>query len=132
MALGTTLPENEASKFRDTGAPSVGSTLDTLIAGEDLTNNVLKTEQRFSYSFTSLASITTVKSGAGFVHSVLVGAVSMPSLTIYDNTAASGTVLASFSPNTPIKDYLIDVSFTTGLTLAFTPGVAPQVTVSYR
>lgn len=107
-------------------------TLTTLTAGEDLTNDVQKVEQRFSYSFVSNASIATVKSGSGFLHNLVIGTISTPTLTIYDNTSAAGAVIANVHANPPVGSYLIDMSFTTGLTLKFNTGATPQVTVGYR
>ena len=45
-----------------------------LLAGEDLANDVLKTEQRFSYLNIVLAAPTTtvVKSGVGFLHAITI------------------------------------------------------------
>lgn len=93
----------------------------------------LPTEQRFSYTFTSLASVTIVKSAAGFLHSVLVGSPSTATTVLYDRASgASGAVIASFNANTPVGNYLIDVSFLNGLTINVDIGLAPQVTLSYR
>jgi len=111
-------------------------TLATLIAGEDLTNNVMKVEQRFSYSNISTATTTTVKSGAGFLHSITFNKpVASEVWTIYDNTAGSGTKIGTITlPATLLSQgpytAIYDVSFATGLTIV--SGSTTDGTVSYR
>jgi len=56
---------------------SVGNqrvTLETLIAGEDQTNDVMKTEQQFSITYQAAAAAdVVVKASAGFLHSIILG-----------------------------------------------------------
>lgn len=71
-------------------------TLATNIAGEDIANDVTKVEQRFGS--TRCTADTLVKTGVGFLHSIVVSQPSSSTptagvLTVYDNTAESGTVL---------------------------------------
>lgn len=110
------------------------TTLSTLIAGEDLTNNVLKVEERFSYqALTSLVTVT-VKSGAGFLHNIVVGGQSLPTINIWDNTAASTTLIGTINAASAPGTYSYDVAFTTGLTVQPLPGTAvlPNFTITYR
>lgn len=111
-------------------------TLATKISGEDQTNDVLKTEQQFSFSNIVSATTTVVKSGAGLLHSINVNkAVAAATITIYDNTAASGTKIgtitfgAALLTDPPLLG-LYDVTFATGLTIV-TSG-ATDITVSWR
>lgn len=112
----------------------------TLQAGEDLSvtpYGVMITEQRYSYSNISTATTTTVKSGSGFFHALVINTpVASSVITIYDNTAGSGTkigtitlpaVLLQEGPNPAIYN----VSFGTGLTIVTATG-ASDITVSYR
>lgn len=110
------------------------TSLATLMAGEDLTNNVMKVEQRFSYTHISTATTTTVKSGAGFLHNLVVNTLGTvaSTCTIYDNTAGSGTVIGVINTLALGGTFSFDVSFSTGLTLVTTGTVAPDITVSYR
>lgn len=116
------------------------ASLATKVAGEDLTNDVLKTEQRFSY--TNITAEAQIKSGAGFLHTITIsggslssGAVTPGLLTAYDSLTETGTViwkgwlLVGLQPTT----IHIDSSFSTGLYIGFdgTLGNA-SVTVSYR
>lgn len=107
------------------------------IAGEDLTNDVLKTEQRFSY--TNISADTAVKSGAGFLHTVtfaqIDAAPTAGSIIIYDNTAESGTIIFSSTWTTAVfmpVTVTIDASFGTGLYVGFATTADIGVTLSYR
>jgi hypothetical protein len=107
------------------------------IAGEDLSADVLKVEQRYGYSNITTATTTTIKSGAGFLHAItIMTPVANSVITIYDNTAASGnkigtiTLPAAITNQGPIS-VPVNVSFTTGLTVV-TATAASDLTVSYR
>lgn len=112
-------------------------TLATALAGEDLTNDVLKTEQRFSY--TNISADTAVKSGAGFLHTVtfaqIDAAPTAGTIIIYDNTGESGTIIFSSTWTTAVfmpVTVTIDASFSTGLYVGFTTTADIGVTLSYR
>lgn len=105
-------------------------TLATSVAGEDIPNDVLKVEQRFSSSYISTATTTTTKTGVGFLHSVTVQGGTAGTIIIYDNTAASGTILASFDSTNALASYIFDLSFSVGLTII--TSAATKLTVSYR
>lgn len=112
-------------------------TLATALAGEDVTNDVTKVEQRFAYSL--VTSGTSVKSAPGFLHTVTFACADATptagTITIYDNTAASGTKIFEHSiAATAFLPFsiLLDVSFTTGLYVDFTTTADVNVTVSYR
>lgn len=111
--------------------------LATGIAGEDLTNGVLKVEERFSY--VNISADTAVKSGAGFLHTLtfaqIDAAPTAGSIIVYDNTAESGTVIFSSTWTTAVfypTTITIDASFATGLYVGFTTTADIGVTVSYR
>jgi hypothetical protein len=108
-------------------------TLGTLIAGEDLTVGVLKTEQRFSYATINSATTTTVKSAAGFLHTITIAGGTAGAITIYDNTAGSGTtIIPAFTPGSvsaPVT-LTLDVAFSTGLTIV--TAAATVISLSYR
>lgn len=93
------------------------TTLATQIAGEDVTADVLKTETRGAAVNILTATTTTVKSGAGHLNHLIAVGGTMGNVTIYDNTAASGTVL--FGPATPTAGGVIvaDIEFAVGLTV---------------
>ncbi len=109
----------------------------TLLAGEDLTNDVLKTEQRFSYAY--LVADGQVKAGAGFLHTVTISpidaAATAGTIFIYDSlTEATPTIFAYTVPAAALVPVTVtlDVSFTTGLYVGFTTTADVSVTCSYR
>lgn len=73
----------------------------------------------------STISTTTIKTGAGILGAILVNkAVSASTITIYDNTAASGTVLAMITHPVSLfaSQYYLPFlcKFSTGLTVVTT------------
>ena len=107
------------------------------LAGEDLTNDVTKVEQRFSG--TMVAADTLIKTGAGFVHTLTFScndaAPTAGSFILYDNTAESGTVLFNHTfTTTPFAPCTVtlDMSFGTGLYAGFTTTADVNVSISYR
>lgn len=88
----------------------------------------------YSYQHISTATTTTVKSGAGGLHSVVVNTLGTvaSTTTIYDNTTGSGTVIGVINTLTLAGMFVYDVAFTVGLTIVTTGTVAPDLTVSYQ
>jgi len=101
-----------------------------LHAGEDLTNNVQKVEGQFSYASISTATTTTVKSGAGHLRSLIVAGGTLGNITVYDNTAASGTVIQAAATPSASGLLLQDIDFGTGLTIV--TAAATVINVAYR
>lgn len=76
---------------------------------------------------------TVVKTGAGILHSVTFNKpVATGVVTIYDNTAASGTAIGTITtPASPIPVTLTyDQSFSTGLTIT-TATAAQDITINF-
>lgn len=121
----------------DSTTNSSNVNLATKLAGEDLTNDVIKVESRFSYLLAT--SDTQVKSGAGFLHTVTFScndaAPTAGSIIVYDNTAESGTQIFNHTftttPFVPLT-IVLDVVFNTGLYIGFTTTNDVNCTVSYR
>lgn len=118
-------------------AVGLGVTQATKLAGEDLTNDVMKTEQRFNVQL--VAADTLIKTGVGMLHTVTFtcndAAPTAGSVIIYDNTAESGTQILNHTfTTTPFAPctVIIDGTFTTGLYVGFTTTADVNVTVSYR
>lgn len=89
----------------------------------------------YSSNNITLAAPTTtvVKTGAGILHTITFNKpVATGVVTVYDNTAASGTVLATITvPASPQPVTLhYDAVFTTGLTVV-TATAAQDITVTY-
>lgn len=88
----------------------------------------------FSFANITTATTTAVKSGAGVLHTISINALGTvaSTTTVYDNTAGSGTKIATINTLAGQETYLYDVAFSTGLTVVTTGTVAPDITVSYR
>ena len=87
-----------------------------------------------SANITAAAPTTTVvKSGSGILHSITFNKpVATGVLTIYDNTAGSGTVIGTITtPASPMPvTVTYDLVFSTGLTIV-SATAAQDVTVTY-
>ena len=132
-----TVTDGDVAPFEIDSNGNVKSILATAIAGEDLTNDVLKTEQRFSGSMVS--ADTLIKSGAGFLHSLTFACIDAAptagTIIVYDNTAESGTILYSETFDTTVfRGYsvILDLVFSVGLYIGFTTTADIGVTPSYR
>src|SRR4051812_27926772 len=78
----------------------------------------------FAYRNITTTATTVVKSGAGWLHSVCINKpVASSVITLYDNTAGSGTVIATITlPATLLAEggnacEEFDIAFGTGLTI---------------
>jgi hypothetical protein len=118
------------SRMRADASNNLKVTLATALAGEDVTNDVMKVEQRFSNAYISTATTTTVKSGAGFLHTLTIGETAAGAITLYDNITNSGTIIQVFKASIAEQTFLFDVTFATGLTIV-TAG-ASKISVAYR
>jgi hypothetical protein len=133
-----TLSNNQTTPLLTDSLGNAQQNMATKLAGEDLANDVMKSELRYSYLHQAGTTAgVTVKSGAGFLHALNLNTpVASTVVTLYDNTAASGTVIAVITlPGTLVSEgpstAIYNVSFTTGLELVVATGAA-DVTVSYR
>lgn len=105
-------------------------TLGTLEAGEDITNDVTKVELRFTPTYISTATTTNIKTGTGLLHTLVVQGGTAGSIIVYDNTAASGTILASFDSTNALQTYTFDCTLNIGLTVV--TSAATKLTVNSR
>ena len=105
-------------------------TLNTLISGEDQTNDVMKVEGQFLYSHFTAAATTNVKNGAGLLHAVVVNATGTAPLTIFDATGTVATSIAILKASVAEQTYIYDLKFGTALTVQST--AAWDVTTVYR
>jgi bifunctional ADP-heptose synthase (sugar kinase/adenylyltransferase) len=99
-------------------------------AGEDVSADVQKVEQRFGYRNITTATTTLVKTGVGMLHSITVGATAAGAITIYDNTSAAGNIIGTLAASVAERTYTYDVAFAVGLTIV--TAAASNITVSYR
>lgn len=129
------------SYFGAGSADQLGVSLATLISGEDQTNNVMRTEQQFSYKNVPHAD-TAVKASAGFIHEVwCVGSDAAPtagSISFLDSTSAgAGTTILTVPITTtawlyPQKMLPSNIVVTTGFYVDYTTTADVDCAVSYR
>lgn len=77
----------------------------------------------------STATTTVVKSGSGHLHTIVLGATAAGTITVYDNTAASGTIIAVLKASIAEQTFTFDVQFATGLTIV--TAAASDLTVTF-
>jgi len=65
--------------------------LKSKIAGEDLTNDILKIRDNATY--TNISASALIKTGAGVLKGIVVNSHTSGTLKLWDNTAGSGTVI---------------------------------------
>lgn len=82
-----------------------------------------------NYKYITTAATNTIKSGPGALLQVIVGKATTGTVTIYDNTAASGTIIAAFPTSTSQFSYTVGAIFNIGLTVVNSAG--EQLTVIY-
>ena len=78
------------------------------------------------------AATTVVKAESGILHGIVIntrGAAS--TTTVYDNTAGSGTKLATIDNTVSVLTLIYDCHFNTGLTVV-TTGTLSDITVSFH
>lgn len=87
-----------------------------------------------TYTNITTATTTTVKSGAGVLHTICVNSLGTvaSTATVYDNTAGSGTKIGTLNTLALLGCQTYDVSFATGLTIVTTGTIAPDLTTSSR
>lgn len=83
----------------------------------------------YDSGYISTATTTTLKTRAGKLHSIVVGETAAGAITIYDNTAGSGTVIGVLKASVVEGTYLFDCAFNTGLTIV--TAAASKITVNY-
>lgn len=77
----------------------------------------------------STATTTTVKSGAGILHKIVINTLAAGTITVYDNTAGSGTIIAVINSGAE-RAIQYDLAFATGLTVV--TSATPDITIVYR
>lgn len=91
------------------------------------------TNSPFSYTNITTAVTTTIKSGSGMLHTITINTTANGTLTVYDNTAGSGTIIALIGAvNGMAPSCLIyDIQFNTGLTVV-SSSANPDFTVTWK
>jgi hypothetical protein len=107
---------------------------DTPVAEDNLIG-VFKVEHRFGYLNITGSGATVVKASAGLLRSITINKwVTGLVVTVYDNIAASGTKILTFTYSAtdtgPVPLPALDVAFLTGLTINLS--ATADVSVSFR
>jgi hypothetical protein len=111
--------------------------LGQLLAGEDLTNNVLVTEDRSTYTNAAVSAL--IKTGAGRIKGIMINSSAAGAVvTLADSTTTTTPPIVAFilpasgtSSASPIFYPLPDVEFSTGLYLTIAT-FAANVTVFWK
>lgn len=90
-----------------------------------------------AYSFSNIAAngTTTVKSEPGVLHTITINTkgVASNTCTVYDNTAASGTKIATIdTTGANMGAIFYDAQFKKGLTVVLATGTSADITVTYQ
>lgn len=109
-----------------------GTTWDRLrLAGSG--TGVLRVEADYSFSNITTNTTTTIKSGAGALHTLIINTRGTASTaTIYDNTAGSGTKIGTVDTSLSTTAFVYDATFGTGLTVVTAGTGAADITATYR
>ena len=137
---GVIVEGNVASAATDIGRPvKVGgkynSTLPTLTNGQrgDIQVEVNGAQLiSHRHSFLNIADTVSqvIKSGAGFLHAIIVAKAAAGTVTVYDNTAGSGTKIVTLKASIVEGTYTFNCNFANGLYVI--PGAATDLTFVYR
>lgn len=85
-----------------------------------------------NYSHLAANGTTVLKAGPGVLHTVTINtAGATDTITLYDNTAGSGTKIATIN-STQETTLVFNVRFSTGLTVVIAGTTAPDVTISWQ
>lgn len=102
------------------------------VSGEDTTNDVLKTEQQFSYKYQAAAAAdVVVKATPGLLHAIIVGKdVSGGIIEVSDHAADGDGNIQVYLEDPNVGTYVVDAKFTVGICADLT--TQTNVTFIYR
>ena len=110
------------------------SNLATSIAGEDFNYNRLAIIGKYNYTYISTQTTTIIKYGPGLLHTINFQPLASGVITIYDNTAGSGSIIfSSTQPSTLLGGSvcsIFDIQFNIGLTIV-TSGANQTINISW-
>lgn len=89
--------------------------------------------ESFFYNNIKSNTTTVVKSGSGLLHWVTINTPgTAETITIYDNIAASGTLISTHTAPVQGAIYEYDIAFQNGLTVVTAGTTAGDYTISFR
>lgn len=74
----------------------------------------------FKPTYISTAATTVAKSGTGVLGTIVLTETTTGTITVYDNTAASGTIIAAFKASVVEGTYEFNCAFSIGCTVVTT------------
>jgi hypothetical protein len=110
-----------------------GASMGTDTQGTNYAQGVF-TANGYNYTNITTKTTTTAKTGSGVLHGIVINkAGSADTLTVYDNTAGSGTTIGTITVTSSVNFvFLYDVAFSTGLTVVSGGTTAGDYTVIWR
>lgn len=84
----------------------------------------------FTHTNVAAATTTVCKPDAGVLGSLTVNTTAAGAITIYDNTTASGTKIATIKASVAEQTFNFNVAFATGLTVV--TAAASDITIAWR
>ncbi len=122
-----------STKFSALGQTTMSASVPVVLASNH--SDIVTKTSASSYAHLNSTGTTTIKSGAGILRRVVVntrGGITN-TLTIYDNTSGSGTVIAAIDTvNGVLGNFEYNVAFSTGLTVVNATGTSADITVIYE
>ena len=82
-----------------------------------------------NFRYVNSAGTVTVNTGPGVLISIVVGKSTTGTVTVYDNTAGSGTIITSFGTGTGTFGFSIGARYANGLTVVTT--ASDNITLIY-
>ena len=131
--------DGKMAEFGTAGTPSADViSVQGISGGEPLSVDVIQPvitkPASSSYSHLNANGTTTVKSGAGVLRRIVIntrGGI-INTLTIYDNTTATGAVIGVVDTANAGGAFDYELDFTTGLTVVLAGGTAADITIIYE
>ena len=122
-----------SAKFSALGQTTMAASVPVVLASNH--SDIVTKTSASSYAHLNSTGTTTIKSGAGILRRVVIntrGGITN-TLTIYDNTSGSGTVIAAIDTVNGVSgNFEYNVAFSTGLTVVNATGTSADITVIYE
>jgi len=122
-----------SAKFSALGQKTMSASVPVVLASNH--SDIVTKKSASSYAHLNSTGTTTIKSGAGILRRVVINTKGTGSntLTIYDNTSGSGTVIAAIDTANGVSCHFeYNVAFSTGLTVVDATGTSADITVIYE
>lgn len=131
--------DSKTAEFGTAGTPSADViSVQGVSGGEpvkvDVVQPVVIQLATSGYAYLHANGTTTVKTGAGVLRRIVIGSTGsvLNTLTVYDNTTATGSIIALIDTTLQRGSLDFEVNFTTGLTLVLASGTAAHITVIFE